>query len=268
MSNTPTIIFIWNFLMQNLGNMDFEILNLGILNFGTTTFGLWNLYFLILEFKIWNFVILQLCDRSLLLLCTFAIVNFQFWDFSVLRFYSFVIIDSLQFCYFAVLQIAVLQFVLYLYVYLISLNGSILKCIYKHNVLVSSLPCTICIREVYVTYTYNHSLNIYCLFCNFELFLNSALKEFWIQEFWILGFQLLDSEFCTFFWNYEFWNLRFVILWSCSFVMSFICYCALFSILQLCTIAIVHFYHCDFLVLRFYSFLILQFSDLVIIAIL
>ena len=36
-------------------------------------------------------------------------------------------------------------------------------------------------------------------FCNFELFLNSPLKEFCIQEFRILGFQLLDSEFCTFF---------------------------------------------------------------------
>ena len=88
--------------MQNLGILDFGILISGILNFGIPTFGFSILYLLILEFKICNFVILQ-------------------------------------FCYFAGLWIAVVQFVLYfvfisIYILLRSMGGNTPKGIYKHNI--------------------------------------------------------------------------------------------------------------------------------------
>ena len=59
--------------------------------------------------------------------------------------------------------------------------------------------------EMYVTYTYNPSLNIYCLFFYFVI-MNSFNAEFRDSEFW--NFEFRNSEF----WDSNFRILYFILL--------------------------------------------------------
>ena len=58
--------------------------------------------------------------------------------------------------------------------------------------------------EMYVTYTYNPSLNIYCLFFYFVT-MNSFNAEFRNSGFW--NFDFRNSEF----WDSNFWILNFLL---------------------------------------------------------